>query len=362
MYASLLLTNRLLRTLSTSLLLLLASSLARAEFIAFPALTFTEHRGVNPAPDVPHRHPPKQSDLEPYLTLFYSAETDRLRFLAEAMVAPERDLERLQVGWMTAPGTTVWLGRYHTPYGYWNSQFHHASYLQTSIQRPGIADFEHDGGVLPTHLSGLLLESDQPYKEGMLGYSLSLGAASQQEPEGTLAPFDLLRPGKGSHKPAAALRLSYQPDVTRPVMAGVFAGYSIIPSAMVNMREIRQTVVGAFLNHEQGKWRWIAELYGVRNDIDRSTGPLRSSFSSANLQGEYTLARGWRLYGRAENTYGERSGAYLVHFSDFTRERYLLGLRYELGPKQALKLELSDVHVAGDSYDQLALQWSAALP
>lgn len=361
MYVSLLLMNRLLHTLSVSLLLLLASPLAQAEFIAFPSLTYAEHRGVNPAPDVPHPHPPKQSDLEAQLDLFYSADKGRLRFLAEALVAPEKDLERLQVGWVAAPGTTVWLGRHHTPYGYWNSQFHHGEYLQTSIQRPGIAAFEDHGGVLPTHLSGLLLESEQTYKNGTLFYALSAGAGPQQGLEATLEPFDLLRPGKGSHKPAAAFRLGYQPDVTSPVMAGIFTGYTVIPSIMANVREIRQTVLGAFLNHEQGKWRWIAELYGVRNDIDRTTGTLRSSFSNASLQGEYTLGD-LTLYGRAENTLSGRSGAFLMHFSDFTKERYLLGVRYELSPRQALKLEISDAHVAGDNYGRLAVQWSAALP
>lgn len=57
MYVSLLLTNRRLHTLSTFVLMLLASPLAQAEFIVFPTLTFAEHCGVNPAPDVPHPTP-----------------------------------------------------------------------------------------------------------------------------------------------------------------------------------------------------------------------------------------------------------------------------------------------------------------
>lgn len=362
MYVLLLLMNRLLHTLSTALLPLLTSPLAQAEFIVFPALTFAEHCGVTPAPDMPHPNPPKQSNLEAHLNLFYSADKGRLRFLAEALVTPEQDLERLQVGWIAAPSTTVWLERHHTPYGYWNSQFHHGSYLQTPIQRPGILTFEDHGGVLPTHLSGLLLESEQPYKNGMLAYALSAGTGPQQELEGTLEPFGLLRPGQGSHKPTAALRLSSQSDISSPAMAGIFAGYSVIPSTMVNVHEIRQTVVGVFLKHEQDKWRWIIELYCVRNDIDRPVGTVRSSFSSSSLQGAYDLGRDWTLYGRGENIYGDPSDTFLMHFSDFIEERYLFGIRYELGPRQALKLELSDEHVAGDSYGQLALQWSAALP
>jgi hypothetical protein len=30
-----------------------------------------------------------------------------------------------------------WAGRFHSPYGYWNTAFHHGAQLQTSLLRPG---------------------------------------------------------------------------------------------------------------------------------------------------------------------------------------------------------------------------------
>ncbi len=40
----------------------------------------------------------------------------------------------------------------------------------------------------------------------------------------------------------------------------------------------------------------------------------------------------------------------------------MLGTRHEPARNQALKLEFADTHVLADSYGELALQWSAALP
>lgn len=365
MYASFLLMNRLLSTSSMALLLLLASPLAQAELILFPALTATERAGLNPRPDVQHAgHTPKQSELDAALNLFYSADKGRLRLLAEALISNKHPLsiERLQAGWLAVPATTVWLGRHHSPLGYWGTQFHHGAYMQTAIQRPASSAFGDPGDILPTHLSGLLIEGEHEQGDGSIDYTLSFGAGPTQGANGKLAAFDLAHPNQGTHKPGAVLRLSYRPDALASSEAGVFMGYSTIASELASVREIRQTVAGAFFNREQGRWRWIGEIYGVRNDLTQPAGNVRSSFVNANLQGEYGLRPDWTLYGRAENTFGDRNDPYLVHFPNFARERYLLGVRYELTRNQALKLELSDVRVAGDSYDQLALQWSAALP
>lgn len=358
------LTTPLLGTLALSALLLVAP-VAQAEFILFPSLTATEHAGLNPHPDVHHAgHTPKQSEFNAALDLFYSADKGRLRLLAEVLIASDEplDIERLQAGWLATPETTVWLGRHHSSLGYWGTQFHHGAYLQTAIKRPAISEFDDHGGILPTHLSGLFIEGQHAQGDAAIGYALSFGAAPAQGHDGALEPFDLIHPNRGTHKPGAVLRLSYRPDALASSEAGVFMGHATIASELASVREIRQTIAGAFFNREQGRWRWIGELYGVGNDLNQPAGNARSSFVNANLQGEYGLRPDWTLYARAENTFGDRNGPYLVHFPNFAKERYLLGVRYELTRNQALKLEFSDSQVLADSYSALALQWSAALP
>ena len=65
------------------------------------------------------------------------------------------DLERLQVGYTFNNGNTVWLGRFHSPLGYWNTSFHHGQQLQTSVLRPQMIDFEDKGGIVPAHTVGI---------------------------------------------------------------------------------------------------------------------------------------------------------------------------------------------------------------
>ena len=65
------------------------------------------------------------------------------------------DIERLQIGYTFSDTATLWGGRFHSPYGYWNTAFHHGAQLQTSILRPRFLDFEDSGGILPAHMLGI---------------------------------------------------------------------------------------------------------------------------------------------------------------------------------------------------------------
>jgi len=94
-----------------------------------------------------------QNKLQPEVDIFYSTDRDRLRFLAEYLVRDdEHEMERMQLGWLVHPTATLWLGRFHSPLGFWNSEHHHGAYMQTTISRPSILAFEDGGGVLPTHI------------------------------------------------------------------------------------------------------------------------------------------------------------------------------------------------------------------
>ena len=54
----------------------------------------------------------------------------------------EGDLERFQLGWQLSGDTVIWIGRFHQPTSVWNHDHHHGQYLQTSITRPAIDEWE----------------------------------------------------------------------------------------------------------------------------------------------------------------------------------------------------------------------------
>jgi hypothetical protein len=67
----------------------------------------------------------------------------------------------------------VSFGRYHTPINYWNTAFHHGSWLQTTASRPAMAQF--GGSFLPVHFVGALTEGSVPAGGLNLNYSAGVG-------------------------------------------------------------------------------------------------------------------------------------------------------------------------------------------
>ena len=341
-----------------ALLCLPATGLAyEGEILLFPTVAGL-HRN-SPIAD----HP--QDEIEPSLDAFYSASHERLRFLAEFFMSPdEKEMERMQIGWLPTPSTTMWLGRFHNPLGYWNTKFHHGSYLATTITRPGIIAFEEHGrGVLPTHISGLLLEetADTP-----INYSVALGVGPTLGITG-LMPIDILQPTKRHGRLAASAKLTYRPVAGSLDEAGIFAAHTSIPaenpSMSMGITKVTQTLVGADLNREFGNLRLMGELYIVNNRIEPRHVAQSNTFTSGYVQAEYSIQPGWTLFGRVEDTADANGDPYLNLRPDFIKSRTLAGARYELSHNQALKLELShSKHQDKPQFNQLAMEWSAVFP
>ena len=103
---------------------------------------------------------------------------DHVRALVELVVERDADgqigvdLERVQAGYAFGDALTMWAGRYHTPYGYWNTAFHHGAQIQTSILRPKFIDFEDKGGILPSHTVGLWATGKIGVGSGKFVYNL----------------------------------------------------------------------------------------------------------------------------------------------------------------------------------------------
>lgn len=64
-------------------------------------------------------------------------------------------------------------GKYHTPVNYWNTAFHHGSWLQTTISRPEMVKF--GGTFIPVHFVGLQVEGSIPSGGLGLNYDVGLG-------------------------------------------------------------------------------------------------------------------------------------------------------------------------------------------
>lgn len=83
------------------------------------------------------------------------------------------ELERIIIRYDLNDYFKLSFGRYHTPINYWNTAFHHGSWLQTTISRPEMIQF--GGGFLPVHFVGALAEGALPAGGLNLNYDLGVG-------------------------------------------------------------------------------------------------------------------------------------------------------------------------------------------
>lgn len=312
---------------------------------------------VFPSINGDYRSDLNEDDYDISADLFATYEKDRFRVLAEYFLSNEhQELERFQLG-LSVNNNLFWLGRFHNPIGYWNTQYHHGSFFETSISRPAITEYEDNGGILPMHQSGLLLEGAFNQSEHTLGYLLSIGAGPDLRDE--LEPWDILSPGSGTHKISTTLNLYLDSLFDHTALVGLFVNYTEIPARIANVDKIEQVVSGLYANWESAPWRLIASSFFVYNDISHRIGSEDDTFFTAYLQAEYSLRDQWIFYGRVEGTAGDEDDAYLALFPEFVEDRILGGMRYDFAKNNALKLEVSGNHTNQDDFTQVLLQWSA---
>lgn len=322
-----------------------------SEILLFPFIETTFLSGL-PANSI------RDNDENDYgLNLFAAIENQQFAFLGEALLSKdEQEIERLQIGWRIGE-TRAWLGRFHNPIGYWNTQFHHGAFLQTSIARPAFLEFEDDGGILPMHLAGLLVEGISENNNRGLGYAFALAAGP--ELTDNLEALDVLSPNSNSGGLALAVNIFRQPVIYGPNQYGLFANYTEIPASDRGINEIRQVIAGGYWNWESSVWRLIGSAAFVQNRFDQANGDDSDNFVSAYVHAERFLTEKWSIFGRLEKTFSSDNDAYLALFPDYTREKILGGVTLNLSDRHSLRLEVSGHQERDDRYRSLTLQWAA---
>lgn len=342
-----------------SILALLAPTISTAgsaqQFLALPDVRY-----VSEEPDAPGR---SGSNYRASIDLLYALDVGQYRFFSEFVASTEKSrLARLHLGYETDTDTTFMLGRFQMADGYWNKTFHFRNYMQPSIQQPGIASYEAEGGALPSHFSGLKIKQQwQPGRDSMLQLEGGFGTGAKFTSRRLMA-YDLLDPD-GGRKPSTSLRLSYQPNAETDTEFGVFFVDNRIPMQDAPSTENDQRVVGGFGNTQFDALRLYGALYLVNNDLKSSTSSRKTDhFYSLWLQGDYRINANWTPYVRLEHSNADRSDPYIQLFPLFVRDRQLAGLRWDFLGNQAIKVEYANTAFQREDANQWAMQWSMMFP
>ena len=312
------------------------------------------------------------SDVHATADFLYTYNSDRFRFLAEYIWSDtESEMERLQAAWVIDDKNILWLGRFHTISNFWASEYHHGQYMQTSISRPALEEWEDESGPMPSHVTGAWFEHEiASANQSAINLGFAAGLAPRFEGQ-QLEAFDVLDPESG-HDLAATGRLVYRPDVLSANQLGMTVSHNDIAvvsdshPSLTDLNAIRQATFGVFASWQWEKWRLSSNLVYFDIDMQYNDGTVNDEFLLGYVQAEYEASEEWTIFGRTEFGDSEDDSVYLSLLPGFVAHRQMLGLRWDFANRHGLTLEIADTSlqadtVRHDSFKEVRLQWAAVI-
>ena len=280
------------------------------------------------------------------VNLFITSDlSDKLKFLSEVVfeAGPDNvfgvDIERLLLTYRFNQYFNLAVGRYHTSIGYYNTAYHHSTWLQTTVGRPFLFRFEDQGGILPIHNVGASLSGRIPSGRLGLHYIAEVGngrASSSPQSEPVQNEVD-----ENTHK-----AFNFQVFARPEALPGLQTGFSVYRDLLtpIGQPSVNETILDYYFVYKGHNYQWLNEALLVR---EAPRGPSPSP--TVNIPGFYTQI-------------SKRFGAFTPYF----RYQYVnaplngpvfytnVGLQY--GPSVGLRYDLSDFVAWKLQYDYNSLK------
>jgi hypothetical protein len=195
--------------------------------------------------------------------------SDRFSVLAELLFefdpanGVHTDLERAELHYTPSDYFNLTAGRFHTAIGYYNTAYHHASWLIPTVTRPFLFQFEDGGGVLPTHNVGLSATGAIPSGPLGLHYVAEIGN------------------GRASINSSAASLVQIQQDdnsrkswnfagFSRPAaIPGFQAGFSVYGDRLypTGQPKIAETIWDGYVTYHPSGFEFTSEVLELRHAL-----------------------------------------------------------------------------------------------
>jgi hypothetical protein len=269
------------------------------------------------------------------------------------------DIERLQIGYVVSDDLTVWIGRFHTPYGYWNTAYHHGAQLQPTVLRPQFVAFEDHGGILPAHTDGMWVTGHDDIGPGRITYDAYFGNG-QRILDGQL---DMQNEGNTDSHTEVGGRLGYEfhGGPIDGLWVGVHALEEQVDNYQIGVITARTDVkvVGGFFHWAPTDWELMAEYYGFDNRAHDGVGASHAS-SAWYAEADYTFYGRITPLARVERDSLSQDDGYFQNLQGgLSYTRNLIGVRYDLTPQTALKFDADHTDATrngGQAYHELHFQ------
>jgi len=282
--------------------------------------------------------------------------TSSISFLGEAVFEARDDgtqtvdVERLVVKYTLSDRLWFSLGRHHTPLGYWNETYHHGLLLQPTVDRPEALKFEDKGGILPVHTVGAYLGGRLPGGRVGLKYVAGVSNGRDITRETTQAVSDsndfkaitgklvLTVGGENSLEFGPSFYLDRIPPD---------------PGLPERQEEIDEGILGFhFVYRNDDGLELISEFYNV--DHRGSSGDRSFNHRAYYAIGTWRRFR-WKPYVGIDRLDLDAEDPYFSGIEP-DLERFLVGVRFDLHPFNAWKLEYRREDRSGTKTDVVAIQ------
>src|SRR5581483_4364281 len=201
------------------------------------------------------------------LDLFVTSDvSEKFHFLSEIVFEAGQDnnfgvdVERLLMQYSHNDYFNVAIGRFHTAIGYYNTAYHHSTWLQTATGRPFLFAFEDQGGILPVHNVGVSVSGLVPSGKLGLHYVAELGNGRASQSPNAEPVQNVVAEKNGK---AFNLGLFARPTAVPGLQVGVSVYHDkLIPN---NVPTVSETIVAAHAVLVRPNFEWLNEGVVIRH-------------------------------------------------------------------------------------------------
>ena len=173
------------------------------------------------------------------------------------------DLERYLIQYSYNDYFNISAGRMHTAIGYYNTAYHHSTWLQTTTGRPFLFRFEDEGGILPIHTVGVSASGIIPSGALGLHYVAEVGNGRESRDPQNEEPVQNIV-DENNHK-AFNVALFARPEGVRGLQTG-FSVYRDVLEPNTSPR-VGQTILAAHAVLVRSNYEWLNEAMLIRESI-----------------------------------------------------------------------------------------------
>jgi hypothetical protein len=213
------------------------------------------------------------------LNLFVTSDiSDKFKFLGEIVfeAGPDNiygvsrgtansfgvDVERYLLTYSQNEYFNLSAGRYHTAIGYYNTAFHHSTWLQTTTGRPLLFEFEDQGGILPIHNVGVEAYGRIPSGSWGLHYVAEVGNGRESRSPIEQEPVQNIIT-ESNHK-AVNFELFARPRSIPGLQLG-FSAYRDLLIPSTQPVSVGETILAAHAIYSTPNFEWLNEALVVRH-------------------------------------------------------------------------------------------------